>query len=154
MSPRWDLLRFPPPPFSLSSMKRYKLRVRAWIKSRQKRRALQLQGFEFQDNHSLDSFASNSLIDRDFVDSQSGGTGGTGSITGSGKLGGTGGGRGGPKSGDSGSGSGKGGHVGADSFAHKDARPPRLRELARRRNRSQIEASSDEGSECEMISSV
>ncbi|KAK3761610.1 hypothetical protein RRG08_040305 [Elysia crispata] len=123
--------------------------VRAWIKSRQKRRALQLQGFEFQDNHSLDSFASNSLIDRDLVDSQSAGTGGTGSITGSGRVGG-----GGAKSGDSGSGSGRGIPPGTGSLANKDARPPRLRELAKRRNRAQIEASSDEGSDCEMISSV
>ncbi|CAG5122306.1 unnamed protein product, partial [Candidula unifasciata] len=81
--------------------------VRAWIKSRQKRRALQLKGFEYQDNHSLDSFASNSLIDRE-----------------------------------------GGNHL------PKDTRPPRLRELSRWKNRPRIEATSEESSDCEMISSV
>ncbi|XP_059158667.1 cadherin EGF LAG seven-pass G-type receptor 1-like [Physella acuta] len=105
--------------------------VREYIKSRQKRRALQLQGFEYQDNHSLDSFASNSLIDKDTGDGHMSGTVGCGSgsvSTGSGfKLSDTG---------------------------VKDARPSRLRELSRRKNRARIEASSDEGSDCEMISSV
>ena len=94
-------------------------------------------------------------LPQDLVDSQSVGTGGTGSITGSGRNGGAkSGDRSGDKSGDSGSGSGKGTNAGTGSLANKDARPPRLRELAKRRNRAQIEASSDEGSDCEMISSV
>ncbi|XP_046574177.1 cadherin EGF LAG seven-pass G-type receptor 1-like [Haliotis rubra] len=82
--------------------------VRAVLKNRQKKKALTTQGFEYNDDHSLDSLASCSVLDKEAC----------------------------------------------VEAVPLDPKPVRRRELIQRKQKSHIEASSDEGSDCEMITSV